>query len=105
MASALDRQVRRGPRPAVPRSLLALVAWSWVTALAVAAGWFLVQPYLLPDAPDWLRWTVLGGLAGLASLAGVVLAVLRAPSPVAAALSLDERFSLKERVTTSLTLA
>ena len=35
----------------------------------------------------------------------VIVAVLRAPSKLAAALSLDEKFGLKERVTTTLTLA
>src|SRR5262249_45106914 len=35
---------------------------------------------------------------------GLVVAVLRAPSRLATALVLDERFGLKERITTSLTL-
>jgi hypothetical protein len=105
MASALARQVRRVRRRLFLGSLLALAAWGWVAALAVAAGWFLAQPWLLPSAEPWVRWAVLGGLVGAGSLAGVVLAICRAPSPIAAALSLDERFALKERVTTALTLA
>jgi hypothetical protein len=86
-------------------SLLAAVAWSWVAALAIAAAWFLVQPYLIGEPPAWLRWAVLGGLAGAGTLAALVLSALKAPSSVAAALSLDHRFAMKERVTTSLTLA
>jgi hypothetical protein len=105
MASALVRQVGRVRRRLFLGSLLAAVAWSWVAALAVAAGWFLVQPYLIGEAPAWLRWAVLGGLAGVSTLAAVVLSALQAPSSLAAALSLDHHFALKERVTTSLTLA
>src|SRR5262249_1224811 len=48
---------------------------------------------------------VLGALVGLATLGGIALAVRRGPSPVSAALSLDERFGLKERVVTTLTLS
>ena len=53
----------------------------------------------------WLRWAVFGGLAGAGSVLAVVLAVLATPSRVAAALALDERFNLKERVTTTLMLS
>src|SRR5262249_10388299 len=44
------------------------------------------------------------GLAGAGTLLALVLAFVLRPSPVSAALSLDERFNLKERVVTSLTL-
>jgi hypothetical protein len=101
----LARQVRRARRRLFLGSLLVALAWGWVTALAVAACWFLVQPYLVPTAPDWLRWAVLAALAGAGTLAGAVVAVLRAPSALSAALTFDERFALKERVTTSLALA
>jgi uncharacterized coiled-coil DUF342 family protein len=46
-----------------------------------------------------------GGLTGLGTFLAVGLAIWRAPSRVAAALLLDERFGLKERATTSLMLA
>jgi hypothetical protein len=105
MASALVRQVSRVRRRLFLGSLLATVAWGWVAALAVAAGWFLVQPYLIGEPPAWLRWAVVGGLAVAGTLVAVIVSVLRAPSSVSAALSLDHRFALKERVTTSLTLA
>jgi hypothetical protein len=102
--TTLVRQVGRVRRRLFLGSMLALVAWSWAVALALAAGWFFVQPYLLADPPDWLRWAVLGGLTGLCTALALTLAYLRAPTQVSAALSLDERFGLRERVTTSLTL-
>jgi hypothetical protein len=41
----------------------------------------------------------------MATVLGIVLGRLRAPTRVSAALSLDEKFGLKERVTTSVTLS
>jgi hypothetical protein len=104
-ASPLDRQLARVRRRLFAQTLLTALVRGWVLALALSAAWFLAQPYLLREAAPWLRWAVLGGAVGMASLAAVVLAVWRAPSAVDAALSFDERFNLKERVTTSLTLA
>ena len=49
-------------------SLVAVVAWLWVAALALAAAYFFAAPLLAPDAPEWLRWAVLGALVGLATL-------------------------------------
>jgi hypothetical protein len=105
MASSLARQVGRVRRRMFLGALLAGVAWGWVAALAAASAWFIVGPYLLPGLAGWVRWAVLGGLAGASTVAAVTASFLRRPSAVAAALSLDERFGLKERVTTSLTLA
>src|SRR5262245_58347705 len=105
MATAMvDRQVGRVRRRLFVGGLLCLLAWCWAGALALAAAWFLVQPYLLPEAPGPLRWYVVAGLLGAGTLLALALGWLRRPSPVAAALSLDERFNLKERVVTSLTL-
>ena len=103
-AAPLERQVARVRRRLFLQSLLGLLVWAWAGALLVGVAWFLAQPYLLRDALPWYRWAVLGGTAGVATLGAVALAVWRAPSPVAAALSLDERFGLKERATTALTL-
>jgi uncharacterized coiled-coil DUF342 family protein len=63
------------------------------------------QPFLQHAPPSWLRLGVAEGLVGGATLLAVLLGVLRAPRRLAAALLLDERFGLKERVTTSMTLA
>jgi hypothetical protein len=103
--TTLVRQVGRVRRRLFLGSLLTLLAWFWVAALALSAGWFFVQPYLLNEAPEWLRWTVLGASVGVATVLAITLSVLRAPSQVGAALSLDEKFGLRERVTTTLTLA
>jgi hypothetical protein len=101
----LDRQLGRVRRRLFVQTLLAALAWGWAGALVLGVGWFLAQPCLLLDAPAALRWYVLGGAAAAGTLAAVAWGLLRAPSAVAAALDLDQRFGLKERVTTALTLA
>src|SRR5258708_7695817 len=100
----LDRQINRVRRRLFLQQLLVYLAWGWLGALLVATVWFLAQPLLIQDAPAWLRWTVLSGCMGAATLGAVAWGVFNAPSALTAALSLDERFQLRERVTTSLTL-
>jgi hypothetical protein len=102
--AVLNRQLARVRRRLFAQTLLVTLAWAWSAALAVAAAWFLAQPWLWAEPPGWLRWAVAGGLAGCGTLLAVALAVLRRPSHIAAALALDERFGLKERVTTAVTL-
>jgi hypothetical protein len=102
--SLLDRQLARVRRRLFLSSLLTCLAWCWLAAVAAGAAWVVAQPYLVREAPEPLRWLVVAGLGVAATLAGVVLAARGLPSPVAAALALDDRFGLKERVTTSQAL-
>ncbi|HLJ94539.1 MAG TPA: hypothetical protein VKU02_15230 [Gemmataceae bacterium] len=103
--SLLQRQITRVRRRLILQTLLNSLAWCWAAAILLSAGWFLLEPALLDGPPRWLRWTVAGGLVGGATVLGVVLGLIRGPSQLIAALSLDSAFGLKERVTTSLTLA
>jgi hypothetical protein len=75
-----------------------------VAAILLTAAWFLVQPSILEAPPAWLRWAVGGAVFGLLTVVGVGGGALRAPSRLVAALSIDSRFDLKERITTSFTL-
>src|SRR5262245_7957130 len=102
----LERQVNKVRRRLFVQNCVNGLIVAWVAACAVMAAWLLARPYWPGDsAQPWMDWTV-GGLAfGISSLAAVVLARRNTPAPVQAALSLDERFQLRERVTTSLTLS
>lgn len=100
----LHRQVARVGRRLWLQTLANQLIWCWTVGLAVAVGWFLLQPFLIDRPPAWLRWAVAGGALALATVLAGLFAWLRRPSAVVAALSLDERFGLKERVTTSFTL-
>src|SRR6185437_5207776 len=104
-AMPLDRQVARVRRRLFLQSLLETLTAGWIGSLACATGWLLAEPYLLANAATWLRWAVAGGFLGAGTVLAIVLAGLRMPSLVAAGLALDERFNLKERVTTALTLS
>jgi hypothetical protein len=103
--SLLHRQVARVHRRLVLQTFLNSLAWCWAGAILLSAGWFLLQPYVIEGSPDWLRWIVASGLVGASTVLAIVLGLVRAPSRLMAALSLDSAFGLKERVTTSLTLA
>lgn len=103
--SLLQRQVTRASRRLFFQTLLDQLIWCWVGAVVVSAGWFLVRLYALGRPLDGRSWAVVGGAFAAATLVALVLAFLRAPSRLAAALLVDERFGLKERVTTGLTLS
>src|SRR5690242_13831055 len=92
----LHRQVAHAARRLFLQTLLNALIWCWVAALAVSAAAFLVQLYLLGAPIDGRCWAVAGAALGVGAILAVVLAILQAPSRLAAALLLDERFGLKE---------
>jgi hypothetical protein len=100
----LQRQIRRVRQRLFLQLLFESVAIAWFIALVAAAGWFAAQPHVLPEASPTLRWKIAAGLVAVAAAGALVRAALRRPSAVAAALAIDERCGLKERVTTSLML-
>src|SRR5262245_24439097 len=100
----LQRQVTRAQRRLAAQSILNSLTWCWVAGILGLAVWFLVQPLVLDQPPGWIRWGVAGSLLGIFTIVGIARGWLRAPTRLAAALSLDSKFGLKERVTTSLTL-
>jgi uncharacterized coiled-coil DUF342 family protein len=100
----LYRQLGRVSRRLFLQGFFDVLAWCWAVALVLAAVWLLVDPLIPGERPEWVHWAVAGGIGLAATLLAVGLAVLRAPDRLSAALTLDERFNLKERVTTSLTL-
>jgi hypothetical protein len=104
-ATPLDRQLARVRRRLFLQLLLQTLVGSWLVSLAGAMVWFLTEPYVVHEASSSLRWAIAASLAGAGGVLAVVLAVLRTPSRVAAALALDERFQLKERATTALMLS
>ncbi len=100
----LHRQLARVSRRLFLQTLGDILWWCWSGALLLIALWLLAEPWLPGERAEWVRWAIAGGIGLAGTMLAVLLAVLRAPSKLEAALSLDERFGLKERVTTSLTL-
>jgi hypothetical protein len=104
LQSAVERSVRKAHRRLILQRLVNALVAGWVAAGVIGLGWVLAEPWVLESPPDWLRWAVLGGAAGVGTVAAILWAVLTAPSRSAAALEMDTRFGLKERVTTALYL-
>jgi hypothetical protein len=126
--SAVHRQVTKASRRLFVQTLLDSLVWCWSAALLASVVAFLLQPVLVGviytwadyrghDAVEasgsgllmltepWFRWAIAGCLFVVATVVGVVLAWRRSPTQVVAALELDGRFQLRERVTTTLLLA
>jgi hypothetical protein len=101
----LQQQVARARRRLFWQIWLNVLPYCWAACLVVAALWLLVQPLLLGVTATLVSWSILAGalLAGTAIALG--LACWRVPSHTEAALDLDQRFALKERTTTALTLS
>ncbi len=85
----------------IRQAFLNRVSLSLAIGVGVALVWFFLQPLLLQDSPGWLRWTVLG-TATFVALAYTVWQTRRqAPTQQAAALEVDSRLNLRERVVTA----
>jgi hypothetical protein len=103
-ANPLETRVRQARRRLFTQSLLNRLGLAWGSALALGLVWFFIEPAAVPGAGPYLKWAVLGGLVGAGTVLAVWLARRSAPSPLSAALAIDQRFELKERVTTALSL-
>jgi len=103
-ASHVHRQIARVSRRLFVQSLFDALVWCWAGALLLAASWCLAEAHVLSAPPSWLRWAIAGGLAGMGTVFAVVFTLWRWPTRLDAALSLDQKFGLKERITTSVCL-
>jgi hypothetical protein len=104
--SMLERQVQKVRRRMFVQNCVNSLIVAWISACAAMAGWLLLKPYMVGNSPQpWMDWAVGGTALGVFSLAAILWARRRTPAPIQAALSFDERFQLRERVTTSLTLS
>jgi hypothetical protein len=100
----LDRQIRRVRRRLFLQGLIKALCVAWAAALLIGCGWVFLQPLFNPDSPGRLLAAVSGGLLIAASFLATGFTILRRPRPLAVALEFDERFNLKERATTALSL-
>jgi septal ring factor EnvC (AmiA/AmiB activator) len=100
----IDKQVTRARRRLITRLLLRHIAVAWTLGLLLTAGWMIAEPYAVANPPEWLRWAVLGGAIGVVTCIAILQTIRKSPSRTDAALALDDRFGLRERIVTVLSL-
>lgn len=100
----IQQTVRAVRRRLLWQTILDRLFVATAIGLALGLAWMLAQPWVVADAPDWLSWTILGAVTGLIVVATVAFTIWKRPSQYLAALELDSRFGLRERVTTALSL-
>lgn len=76
----------------------------WAVALVLILAWFVAQPMLLENPPPSLRWIVLGAGLSLGLVVAIVRTRMGAPTDERVALEIDNRFQLRERITTAMAL-
>src|ERR1044071_6541167 len=101
----IKRQVARARRRMNFAQFLRLVSWSLTAALAVALiGVAIPRIWVISVAPDVWNWSWIGGAAATGFIVGWIIAFVRRRNDLEAAIELDRRFGLKERVSSSLSL-
>lgn len=97
----LSKQVRRVQGYLYRQQLVQSLPWCWFAALVVAAGLVGLDKYRpLPVT----TWGIVGGALGVGLLAALGWSYWRRRGAVDAAIEIDRRFGLKERVSTMIAL-
>ena len=103
-ASPIDRSVRIARSRLLRQSFVNNLGVCWLAALGLIVVWFIAQPMLIETPPASLRWIVLGSGLALGFIAAVWRTRSTAPTAEHAALEIDNRFQLRERITTAVAL-
>jgi hypothetical protein len=96
----VERQVHRVRRRLLLCKLMEGLVRFWALGLVACALWFLARPFVAFQAAEWARFGIPAGIMIGATVAALFWCILRAPRFITASMALDERFDLKERVTT-----
>ncbi len=101
----LIKQIRKARRRLLVQQFLTALVWCWFATLLAAAVAIGIQKWLLTSVDGW-RWATFW-LGGAASMGIIVAAfwtwIVRSPD-LEAALEIDRRFGLKERISSALSL-
>src|SRR5215469_9132187 len=97
----LKQQVRRARRRLALQRFLAVLSWSWFAWLLAAAAVVTVDKFKPLGLEAW-AWPAIGLGAGL--LTAIIWSFVTRRSELEAALEIDRRFGLKERVSSTYAL-
>jgi len=103
-ASPIDRSLLIAKRRLVGQLLLNKVGIALSFAFLAAIVLVIVQSFAFATVGEKLRWWILGGCGAFGLIAGIIATYRASPSPVNVALAVDERFALRERITTAVAL-
>lgn len=98
----LRRQVRKAQWRLTMQRFLGVLGWCWFATLLVAAALLLIDKYRPLGVLSW-AWPV--GALGLGLAIAVVWTFIARQRALGAAIEIDHRFGLKERVSSSLALS
>ena len=98
------QQIRKVRRRLLLQVVVESLVLAWAMGFLLTTLWFLARPFAFAGLGESVRWTVPAVMLGLSTVAGLILGWMRRPNLIASSLALDEKFDLKERVTTLLTL-
>ena len=101
----LQLQVRRARRRLVLEQFIAIATWSlFVTLLVAVVGVAIPKIWVLAvDSQTWM-WSWVGGAMGAGVLTAMIWTFCVRRSALEAAIEIDRRFGLKERVSSTLAL-
>ena len=101
----LQLQVRRARRRLVMEQFISIATWSlFVTLLVAVVGVAIPKIWVLAvDSQTWM-WSWVGGAIGAGMLTAIVWTYCVRRSALEAAIEIDRRFGLKERVSSTLAL-
>ena len=98
----LTKQVRRAQRRLTFQRFIVALGWAWCAALVVALL------LIVADKRHWLDlepWIAVAGCLVVGLAGALIWTVVRSGSPVDAAIEIDRRFDLRERISSALAMS
>lgn len=101
----IRKQVRRARRRMVLEQFLSIVTWAlFVTLLVAVVGLAIPKLWVIGVDPQVWLWSWIGGSVGAGVLTAIIWTYMVRRSALEAAIEIDRRFGLKERVSSTLAL-